>query len=268
MRDTIQEGLVNDAFSRQSPIFDQVDEENKLILWVRKRVRDEVMHYIKKEDKMLELNAGTGIDSCFFSSKGINVLATDNAEGMLQKLSQKIERNKIDNLKVKKCSFNNLEQLKGSKFNYIFSNFAGLNCTNNLGKVLDDINDLLEPGGYFSLVILPKFCPWEVAMLLKGDFKLAFRRFKKNGAPAHLESVHFKCYYYNPGFILNRMKKYKFKLKTLKGLSILVPPPAIENFIEDHPKAFRLLENIENKICDKWPFNRWGDHYIITMQKR
>lgn len=262
-----QENLVNNAFSRQSPIFDDIYETNDITLWMRSRVRDEVMKYINIGDKMLELNAGTGIDACYFSSKGIEVLATDNANGMIAKLEEKIRDRNIDNLKVKKCSFNNLEYLKDKKFNYIFSNFSGLNCTNDLRKVLTDINDLLVPGGHFSLVIMPKFCPWEMAMFFKGKFKFAFRRFKKDGARAHLEGVYFQCYYYNPSYVLNHMKQYDFKLCSLKGLAIVMPPPYIEHFKTKHPKLFNFLAKLENKIWDKWPFNTWGDHYIITMQK-
>ena len=60
--------------------------------------------------------------------------------------------------------------------------FAGLNCTDELGKVLDSFNDLLKPGGRVTLVILPKFCLWEFLLIFKGKFRTAFRRvFSSNG---------------------------------------------------------------------------------------
>jgi hypothetical protein len=37
--------------------------------------------------------------------------------------------------------------------------------------------------------------------------------------------------------------------------------------MEKHPKMFKRLERLEDKLCAVAPFNNWGDHYIITMQK-
>lgn len=261
-----QEKEVSEAFSRQSPMFDAIDDGNSIILWMRDRVRKEVANYMLPQSTVLELNCGTGIDSIYFAQQGHAVLATDNAEGMLKTLGHKIAVNNIPNIETLRCSFNNLENIHGRQFDYVFSNFGGLNCTDKLDKVLTDIDRLLKPGGYFSLVIMPVVCPWEMAMIFKGYFKTAFRRFKKHGAGAHLEGVHFQCYYYNPSYITSRMQD-GFMLKSLKALSLTVPPPYIEHFMEKHPNMFKRLERLEDKLCAVAPFNNWGDHYIITMQK-
>lgn len=264
----LQEQNVSKAFSKQSVSFDQIDIENKLIVWVRNRVRDEVLKFVKPNDHLLELNCGTGIDALFFAEKEIKVTATDNSEGMLQELRTKLNQqpNK-DLISVKKCSFNELEQLKPDhQFDYIFSNFGGLNCTAQLGKVLTDIDKLLKPGGRFTLVIMPRYCIWELAFALKGRLKFAFRRLNKRGTSAHLEGVFFNCYYYSPKFVSNHLKE-NFRTLSLKGLSIFVPPPFIEYFIERHPKLFRFLECLENKTFHSWPFRNLGDHYMITMEK-
>lgn len=262
-----QEQYVSEAFSRQSPVFDAIDDANKTIGWMRERVRKEVLRHIKPAATMLELNCGTGIDAIYFAQKGYKVLATDNAEGMLQELKKKRDALGLqNNLELQRCSFNKLEDLSGRRFDYIFSNFGGLNCSPDLAKILRDVDGLLNPGGYFSFVIMPKVCPWEILMLFKGKFKTAFRRFAKNGTSAHLEGVHFQCYYYDPSYVVKHTPS-NYKLVSLKGLSITVPPPFIEGFIDKHPKLFGKLENIENRIWAKAPFNRWADHYIITMQK-
>jgi ubiquinone/menaquinone biosynthesis C-methylase UbiE len=268
MTATSQEILVSDAFSRQSSAFDEIDERNSLLLWIRNRVRNEVLQYITPGASMLELNCGTGLDAVFFAQRGFKVLATDNADGMLEVLSKKITTLGLeDTLACKKCSFNNLEQLGETQFDYVFSNFGGLNCTDNLAKVLHDIDKQLKPGGYFTLVIMPPVCPWEIATLFKGYFKTAFRRFKQQGARSHLEGVYFNSYYYTPSYIINNVDS-NYKLCALRGLSAAVPPPFIENFCERHPKLFSALEHLENSVWDKWPFNRWCDHFMITMQKQ
>lgn len=266
MTDGRQEINVSEAFSRQSTVFDAIDDANSIIGWMRERVRKEVLHYIKPSSSILELNCGTGIDSIFFAKRGHHVTATDNAGGMLAALDAKVDTLQLQQyITTKKCSFNNLEQIEG-QFDYVFSNFGGLNCTDKLDKVLDDITRLLKPGGYFTLVIMPKVCPWEILTLFKGYFKTAFRRFGSKGTSAHLEGVHFQCYYYAPSFITRHLRG-KFTLSSLKGLSIVVPPPYIEGFMEKRPELFRRLEKIENSIWAMRPFNGWADHYMITMQK-
>lgn len=268
MTDTLQEQQVDAAFSRQSPVFDSIDESNSLLLWMRQRVYDEVLAHIGENAYMLELNCGTGIDALFFAGKGFRVKATDNAAGMLAQLQEKITAGRLeDRVAATRCSFNNLEQLGSEpQFDYVFSNFGGLNCTDRLDKVLADIDTLLKPGGSFTLVIMPRVCLWEILLLFKGYFKTAFRRFRKNGTRARVEGVYFNCYYYSPQYIIRHMGA-GYTLKSLKGLAVTVPPPYIEHFRERHPKLFAWLEKWENRLCMKSPFNRWGDHFAITMQK-
>lgn len=258
---------VSNAFSKQSVVFDEIDKASSSIVWMRERVRKEVLSYIQPNSRILELNCGTGIDSVFFAQEGFEVVATDNADGMLAQLNEKIDTLKISaKLSTKKCSFNHIDRLNEGKFDYVFSNFGGLNCTDKLYEVIQGIDKVLKPGGYFTLVIMPKVCPWEMITLFKGYFKTAFRRFKKNGTTAHLEGLLFYCYYYSPKYVMKHAGD-GYTIESVKGLCITVPPPFIENFYEKHPRAFRFLEKIENKIWNKAPFNRWADHYMITMRK-
>lgn len=263
----IQEELVSRAFSRQSPQFDHIYTSNAIAEWMRAKARKEVMQHIKPDARLLELNCGTGMDTIWFAKKGINVSATDNAPGMLAALKTKIEAEHLEkHIEVRQCSFNHLEQLQEKRFDYIFSNFGGLNCTDKLEDVLQQAGKLLKAGGYCTFVIMPVICPWELLLFFKGYFKTAFRRFRKSGTDAHIEGVHFKCYYYNPSVVYKALRG-NFEPVSLKGMAFLMPPPFIARFREKYPKLFKLLEKMEDKLCDKFPFNRCCDHYIITMKK-
>lgn len=258
---------VSAAFSKQSTVFDEIDEANSCIGWVRERVRKEVHNYLPDNARMLELNCGTGIDSVYFAKQGVDVVATDNADGMLATLNKKIAHTTLEQkIKTRKCSFNQIDSLNEGTFDYVFSNFGGLNCTDKLYEVLDGIDKVLNPGGYFTVVIMPVFCPWEVLTVFRGYFKTAFRRFKNNGTAANVEGVKFQCYYYNPSYVIKHMGN-AYELQSTKGLCITVPPPFIENFRERHGKLFSFLERIENGLYKVKPFNAWCDHYVITMKK-
>ncbi len=257
------------AFSKQAPVFDGLYNADTIIQYKRKRVRDHVEQFILPQSQVLELNAGTGEDAVYFAGKNHQVHTTDISSGMQAVLTNKIkERQLEDKVSYELCSFTELDTLQNQgPYDYIFSNFAGLNCTGRLEKVLDSFQFLLRPGGFVTLVVLPKFCLWEFLLLFKGKFKTAFRRFSgRKGTRAHIEGAHFRCWYYNPAFIRRRLKN-SFSVKSLEGLCTIVPPSYIENFAVKHPVLFHSLEKKENRWKSKWPWKVIGDYYIITLQK-
>lgn len=258
------------AFDAQAPVFDVLYGEDKIIRYKRKRVREHVLPLLKTASHILELNAGTGEDAVFFAKNGHAVHATDIADSMLAVLRAKIRDNKVENLvSTETCSFTELETLKHpGPYDMIFSNFAGLNCTHQLSRVLDSFPHLLKPGGLATLVILPEFCLWEFLLLFKGKFKTAFRRFSgKKGSSAKIDDHYFRCWYYNPSFI----KKYLepgFELIKLEGLCTLVPPSYMEGFAEKWPRLYKSLVKKEENLKSSWPWRSIGDYYIITLRKK
>jgi ubiquinone/menaquinone biosynthesis C-methylase UbiE len=264
----IQEEHVNAAFSKQASGFDALDAENPIIGWMRNRIRTHVLGLLKPGDTLLELNAGTGLDAAFFAEKGFSVLATDNAAGMMEALTKKASAPALNNrLQVQRCSFNELGKLTGKTFDHIFSNFGGLNCAEDLEQVVLQFAPLLNAGGMATLVIMPPVCPWEMAAAFKGNFKLAFRRFRRNGTPAHLEGVLFNTYYYSPRRVEGYFGKGYRKI-SLQGLGIAVPPPYKYEFARRHPSLLRALIGVESVLASRFPFHSMADHYLITMQKK
>jgi len=267
---TTYERLAAEAFNKQSVLFDEIYSPNAIIQYKRKRVRDLVERFVKPKSKILELNAGTGEDAVYFAQQGHHVHATDISDGMQAMLSKKVlSASLADKVSLELCSFTQLEKLKNKgPYDLIFSNFAGLNCTNELKKVLRSFSALLNPGGIVILVLLPKFCLWETLLFLKGNFKTAFRRFfSARGRKAHIEGQYFHCWYYNPSFIKRNMKN-EFDLLAVEGLCTLVPPSYIENFAEKYPKTLSALKSKEGKWKGKWPWRSIGDYYIISFRKK
>ncbi|MBD1364892.1 class I SAM-dependent methyltransferase [Mucilaginibacter sp. ZT4R22] len=264
------EQLAEAAFSNQSVVFDGLYSGNTIINYKRKRVRDHVLQYLKPGSSILELNSGTGEDALFFAQNGFKVHATDISAGMQAELKRKAElygmAEKVSN---EICSYTQLSELKNTgPYDLIFSNFAGLNCTGELDKVLASFSALLKPGGVATLVILPKFCLWETLLVFKGKFKTAFRRFfSGKGRKAHVEGVHFKCWYYNPSYVVKQLKN-EFDVLSVEGLCTLVPPSYIEGFAEKRPSAYKFLCRLEDKWKSTWPWKYMGDYYIISLKKK
>jgi len=269
LSDHINQLKAAEAFTKQSKVFDQLYGGDAIIQYKRQRVREHILKYARPNGRMLELNCGTGEDAIFFAQKGFRVHATDISEGMLDVLRKKLAGTTYENsIDIEQCSFTELEFLEQRQaYDFIYSNFGGLNCTSELKKVLNTFDSLIKPGGVITLVIISKFCLWETLLLFKGRFKTAFRRlFARKGRKAHVEGNFFRCWYYSPSFLKKNLKG-KFEFLDLEGLCTIVPPSYIENFAEKHPGLFRFLRGKENKLKYKWPWSHIGDYFIISFRK-
>ena len=264
------EQLAAAAFTQQSKLFDEQYSSNSIIQYKRERVRKLIQPYLAFNSNILELNSGTGEDAIWFAQQGHTVHATDISAGMQQVLKDKVAALSLEGkISAELISFTQLNNLKQrGPYDMIFSNFAGLNCTGELDKVLQSFSSLLKSGGIVTLVILPGFCLWEFLLLFKGKFKTAFRRFfSRDGVTAHIEGEYFKCWYYNPPYIIKHLQN-KFDLLAVEGLCTLVPPSYMEGFAKKHPKLYTLLKGKEERWKSRWPWRSIGDYYIISLQRK
>jgi ubiquinone/menaquinone biosynthesis C-methylase UbiE len=257
---------VNLAFSKQSSHYDELDNANPILQKMRSQVYEHVSKFIQPQSSILELNAGTGIDALYFARSGYAVLATDLADGMITQIERKIEKHKIQNkLTCRQLSYDQLDLLQGQKFDYVFSNFGGLNCIEDLSKVTRHLPPLLNPGAYITWVIMPPICPWDLMGLMKGNSATALRRLRKNGTLSHLEGEYFKTYYHSLSAVCAAFGKH-FKLIKKEGLAALTPPPHRAGFPSTHRKLYALLEKADHLVRRSFPFDRWADHIIVTLK--
>lgn len=259
---------VNRAFSKQSVNYDLDDQQNIVLQDMRAQVYQHVLKFLKPQSQILELNAGTGIDALYFARQGHHVHATDLSDGMIEQIEKKIKNYSLQNqLTCQQLSYDRLDELKlqGKKIDYVFSNFGGLNCLDDLTKITKHLPSVLNPGAHVTWVIMPPVCAWELLLILKGNFKQAVRRFTRNGVMAHLEGEYFKTYYYSLSTIKNAFKG-NFKFIASEGLCALSPPPSRGDFPLKHPGLYKLLRRLDLAVRNHSPFNRWADHIVVTFK--
>jgi ubiquinone/menaquinone biosynthesis C-methylase UbiE len=260
-----EQEIVDRAFGKQSLHYDEDDFQNIILKEWRQHVYAHVHQFLKPEQQILELNAGTGIDALYFASKGNPVHATDLSEGMIKEIEKKVEKSQIKEFTCQRLSYDQLQHIHGRQFDYVFSNFGGLNCQDDLTRVTQLLPALLNKGGHVTWVIMPRICVWEIAGLFKGHGKKAFRRLNQNGAISHLEGEYFRTFYYS----LSSIKKSfgpKFRFIRAEGLGALSPPPHRNDLAKKRPLLYSILRKIDSSLRNSWPFNRWADHIIVTFQ--
>ena len=254
------------AFSAQAPYFDSYEKNNIILQWMRRQVYRHVEEFLSPGDIIFELNAGTGIDAVYFAREGHSVFAIDNAEGMIKELQKKIHSFHLEEkIRFTCCSFTELQTLPEFRFDHVFSNFGGLNCIADLRSVTKQLPRFLKNGALVTFVMMPRVCPWELLHIIKGNSQLALRRLSKNGTTAHIEGHQFLTYYFSPRDVIQSFDD-KFRLVKLRGLASFSPPPYMADFAEKHQMFYKMLTGWDERCSTFSPFNRWADHFIITLQ--
>lgn len=257
---------VAEAFSRKAKIYDAFGEDHVNLMRMRRRVYVHVHRFLRPGDRILELNAGTGTDAAYFASRGYSVHATDIAPGMLAALAAKIDAYGLqEKLTWESRSFTDLHDVSGRPYPYIFSNFGGLNCIRDLTEVTRHLPSVLATGGRLTWVIMPPFCPWELATVVKGSWRTATRRLHRNGILAHVEGVRFMTYYFTPKQVLKALGP-DFRLERLEGLSVFTPPADRNDFARRFRRLYGFLVWLDDRLSIRPPFNGWGDFFILTAR--
>ncbi len=102
-------------------------------------------------------------------------------------------------------------------------------------------------------------------MALRGDLKTAGRRLSPGGVLSNVEGVKFLTYYYTPGQISEAFGVH-FGVVKLQGLSVFTPTADRKEFSFKHPRLYRLLRGLDDRLADRPPFSAWGDFFILTLQ--
>ncbi|MFO7538942.1 MAG: class I SAM-dependent methyltransferase [Chloroflexota bacterium] len=255
------------GFSHKALIYDEFGRDHVNLNRMRRRVYDHFTALVPPGSRVLEINAGTGYDAANLVQRGYRVHATDIAPGMLTQIKAKIASQGLaDRLTVQDCSFTELDQVAGGPFDAVFSNMGGLNCIDDLTQVTHHLPTLLRPGGVVTWVIMPPICPWELIKFAK-DFRVATRRLKRKNILAHVEGAHFAVYYFTPREVLRAFGPQFTPLK-LEGLSVLTPTADSKDFAVNHPRLYRLLAWLDDRLCEKRPFCNWGDFFISSSRYR
>lgn len=257
---------VAQAFGRKARLYDEFGRDHPNLERMRAVVRAQVLRLLPAGSRLLEINAGSGADACFFASQGYHVHATDLSPGMLDEIRSKARQERLaGRLTIQQLSYTELGQVDGGPFDCVFSNMGGLNCAPDLAPVARALPAVLKPGGVLVWVVMPPICPWEIAQLARGRLRLALRRLRPGGVIARVEGLPVPTYYYTPGQVQAALGA-DFQRLSLQGLAVFTPPADHKDFPLRHPLLYRRLLWLEERLAGRAPFNHMGDFYILCMR--
>lgn len=257
--------VIAEAFSRTAAKYDAFAEDHPHLTRLREKVYAHVCRHVPPGSRILEMNAGTGLDAVALAQRGYHVCASDISPGMLARARQKVERLGLqEQVEVWERSFTDLAGVEGKPFDAVFSNLGGLNCIPDLRPVIAQLPHILRPAGTVTWVLMPPVCLWELAEIFRGNFRLAFRRLS-GWTRSHLEGLYFNVYYFPPRRVTAWFGR-GFARLDLEGLSVLTPTAESKAFAKRFPRLYAALARLDDHLSIRPPWRGWGDFYILTMR--
>jgi SAM-dependent methyltransferase len=216
-------------------------------------------------DRVLELGCGTGEDAVHLGGRGVRVLATDAALGMVTAAGRKVAAAGLaGRVEVRRLALEDLAELREPPFDGAFSNFGGFNCTRDLRGPARDLASLLRPGARLLLCVMGPLVPWEWAWFgLRAQPGKAFRRLRPGGVawrgiPIRYPSIGAVKRAFSPGF----------RARRAAAVGAFLPPSYAEDWASRHPRLLARLDRWERRWETLPPLPWLADHYLLELERR
>lgn len=266
----IQQQLCPAAFDAVAARYDETFTSSKIGRAQRRSVWEELAKTFRPGDRTLEIGCGTGVDACFLAKRGVRVVACDSSSQMIAVATRRIQQGGLQEfvqpLVLRAEDICSLPP--GEMFDGAFSNFGVLNCMEDLERFANDLTSRMKPGATALLCWMGPCCLWEAVWYLShGDLEKAFRRFKRNGIAAKIADRAFVQVHYPSVTSLARTFAPAFRLKSIKGIGVAVPPSYLEPWAQRHPRLFQLCERAD-LLLGRCPGVRvLADHVLVRLQR-
>jgi ubiquinone/menaquinone biosynthesis C-methylase UbiE len=219
--------------------------------------------------RVLELNCGTGEDAFFLANRGVSVLACDASSAMIG-IAERRKTAEDPQSRVNFCVLSNEavhELASPALFDGAFSNFAGLNCTRNLGVFSAHLAQLLKPRARLLVCIFSRVCLWEILwFVFRGDLSKALRRLRRS-IVADLQGIPIRVWYPSLREVAEAFAP-NFRLRSAQAVGLSVPPSYLEPWARRHQHLMAALERLDAR-CAQLPILRaCGDHILLDFEKQ
>ena len=270
MRDAVALSPAIEAFDAVASRFDVRFGAWRSVAAQRRAVRRALAKAFPRGARVLEIGGGTGEDARWLAARGRVVQLTDGSPAMVRIARGKLRSQGGPTPHV--VAAEALERWAAEResagealFDGVFSNFAALNCVDDLDACARGLARLLRPGAPALLVLFGTLCPGElVVQLALGDARSALRRRVRGAVPALLGGRAFHVRYHRAGALADAMAPW-FRLRRRIGVGVMVPPSAAEPWISRHPALVRTLERID-RVLER-PLAPLGDHVIYWFER-
>jgi len=270
---TLQAELIQAPFDALAEGYDQGFTFSRIGQAQRSAVWKELSRTFRAGDRVLEIGCGTGIDACFLAERGVQVVACDSSPAMVRVAARRIRemgaRASTNTIDLRVLAAENLAAIQHeTPFDGVFSNFAALNCVEDLHEVGENLGRLLKPGGTALLCFLGPCCFWEIIWyLLKAKPRKAFRRWHSAGVTATLApGASVQVRYYSVRSLAHIFAP-SLRLRSWRGIGLVVPPSHVESTAQRFPALLKLAERSDRLLARCPVIRSFSDHILLKFER-
>jgi ubiquinone/menaquinone biosynthesis C-methylase UbiE len=233
----------------------------------REAVWRDMLRLFRRDDRVLEINCGTGLDAVFLAQHGVELVACDISPQMIERARQHAASESVgERIEFVVLPTEELGALAdGPLFDGAFSNFSGLNCVKDLSPVRVQLSRRMKPGAPLLLCMMGSVGLWErFRFLLHGQFRRAFPRRQEKTAE-FVRAPELKTYRYSVAEICAQFAP-SFRLRRWKGIGITVPSAYMEHWARRLPRVVRFLAAVDQRIGGLPVFRDLADCVILEFE--
>ncbi len=222
--------------------------------------------------RLLEVGCGSGMETLPLLELGHEVTAVDISARMLATVRRKAEAADVGSrLTTRELAARDLARLRETdgpgSFDAAYSTYGALNCEPDLGPVAGALADLLRPGAPFVTAVYNRWCLFELAgYSLRIRPGRAFGR-ARNPVPVGASRFCVDVYAHSVGDF-ERLLSPRFELERLEAVPVVLPPSDLVGYADRFDRHFDRLAGWDARLGRVWPFNRLGDHFLMTWVRR
>lgn len=236
----------------------------------RKAVWSELTRTFHPGDRILEIGCGTGVDACFLADRGVHVLACDPSSKMIEVATRRVRerglQKRVTTIVLGAGEVTSLHE--NELFDGAFSNFGALNCVEDLTQLARGLATFIRPRASAVLCWMGPFCAWEMIWYLAhGNREKAFRRSNRQAITARIADEASLPVRYPSVKLLARTFAPEFRLKSIKGVGIAVPPSYVEAWAQRHPQLLRVCEQVDSWTARFPGIRLLGDHVLVRLER-
>lgn len=236
----------------------------------RAPVWNELAKVFRPGQQVLEIGCGTGIDASFLGKREVHVTACDSSREMIAVTTQRIQADRLQHLvRPLVLRAEDIDRLSPTvPYDGAFSNFGALNCVEDLSTLSTNLAKVLKPRADLMLCWMGSCCAWETLWYLgHGETRKAFRRWRRGGMNARVADGAFVRVHYPTVRSLARSFSSHFRVRSIKGIGIAVPPSYVEPLARRHPRILHFCERVD-LLASRVPGIRvLADHVLIHLER-
>ncbi len=222
----------------------------------------------KDSHRLLEIGCGSGMETLPMLERGHEVLAVDISGGMLATVREKAARAGLaERLSTRTLAAKDLRGLLAetgpSAFDGAYSTFGALNCEPDLSAIPSALAGLLRPSAPFLAGIYNRWCLFEL-----GGYALSLqtrRAFGRRRNPVLVGASRFCIDVYAHSVSdFDRLFLPYFHRERVEGVPVFLPPSDLVRYADHFAQHFDRLAAWDAAAGRWWPFNRLGDHFLVT----